>query len=348
MQCQLAMPFYPYTVTTKRQQLNSKLRESSQRAGLRQHQPGARTPAPRPAATARSGPQSPLPGPGLGTRRRRPCSPLHPLRSPLQGRARGAVSPRSARRAAAPVPAALGPAPRGPGAALAPSRSSRARGSSTALLSRRLRPPPRTPTLLTSRPELGASRRSPPAAASPASSGPAPAAEAAAAAPAQALEPPPRRTFSGARHAQRARPRREGARARGRESARAQGAGRGAGARRQHERAAGGGASAAPGRGRAGGPSSLRAPPPAAGRDPPPSSPGGSGSAGETCPLRASLAGWRRAAEVRLSFTGICPASWMSARRDYKERHTKQGNSDAAFQNFLKTRKEEARILETT
>lgn len=114
-----------------------------------------------------------------------------------------------------------------------------------------------------------------------------------------------------------------GARARGRESARAQGAGRGAGARRQHERAAGGGASAAPGRGRAGGPSSLRAPPPAAGRDPPPSSPGGSGSAGETCPLRASLAGWRRAAEVRLSFTGICPASWMSARRDYKVKNAK-------------------------
>lgn len=97
-------------------------------------------------------------------------------------------------------------------------------------------------------------------------------------------------------HAQRARPRCEGARARGRE-----GAGLGAGTRRLRERAAGGGASAAP---RRGGP---------AGRvpfEPRPLRPG-SGRAGETCPLRAFPGSRRRAAEVRFNSTGMYPATWM-------------------------------------
>lgn len=231
-------------------------------------EPGSSSISPAPAPWLRTrrpqraqDPGDPLSSLVFRARRHRPGAPLHPLRSPLQGRERGAVSPRSARGAAAPALRAPPPPlpalhsrrlPRSGGYA-GSSRSLRARGPSTAHFSRNPRPPP-TPTLLTSRPAQGA-LRSPAAAASPATSGPASAAEAAAA-PAQALEPPPQQTFSEpgsryfpARHAQRARPQREGARARGREGARAQGSEPKAGTRHRRAGALGGGASAAPGRG---------------------------------------------------------------------------------------------------
>lgn len=271
--------------------------------------PCARTPAPCPPAKARSEHRSPLPDPGLRGRQRRPRSPLHPLRSPLQGRERGAVSVHSARGAAAPDPG--GPSPplpalqtpagcRGAGAARVPSRSLRARGSGTALLSRSLGQRPQTLAVLTSRPDLGASRRTPAAATSSASSGPAPAVVAVAA-PAQASEPPPRRTFSGTRLAPLTLPARAASPppVRGREGARAQGWGRARAACASARLGAG-----LPPRRGGGGP---------AGRvpfEPRPLRPG-SGRAGETCPLRAFPESRRRAAEVRFNSTGMYPATWM-------------------------------------
>lgn len=181
------------------------------------------------------------------------------------------------------------------------SRSSRARGSSTARSCRSRRPPPpRTPALLTSRAAQGASR-SPAAAASPATSGPASAAEAAAA-PAQALEPPPRRTFSApgsrrfpTRHARRARPQSEGARARGRDGSALE-----AGMRLGRARLGAGLPLRRGGGGRAAGPRPLSpaGPPPTRRRLP---------ERRETCPLGAPPARSPRAAERRFHSAGISP-----------------------------------------
>lgn len=191
----------------------------------------APAPGSAPTATARSERGRPPPRP----RAQSPAAPagaaLHPLRAPLQGRERGAVSPRSARCSGPGSPRAPPPLralhPRGlprSGLCAGSSRSSRARGSQHRAPLPQPQPlPPRTPALLTSRRAQGASGRSPRPQPPPPTSGPASAAQEAAA-PAQALGPPPRRAFPTpgsrrfpARHAQRARPRSEGARARGRE-----------------------------------------------------------------------------------------------------------------------------------
>lgn len=137
--------------------------------------------------------------------------------SPLA--ARGAAAP-APPRASPPLPALHPRALQRSGRYAGSSRSSRARGSSTAHRSRsrcRRGPPPYSLPGW----RRGQSGRSPRPQPPPPTSGPASAAPAAAA-PAQALEPPPRRAFSTpgsrrfpARHAQRARPRCEGARARG-------------------------------------------------------------------------------------------------------------------------------------
>lgn len=286
--------------------------------------PCARTPAPCPPAKARSEHRSPLPDPGLRGRQRRPGSPLHPLRSPLQGRERGAVSVHSARGAAAPDPG--GPSPPlpalktpagclGAGAARVPSRSLRARGSGTALLSRSLGQRPQTLAVLTSRPDLGASRRTPAAATSSASSGPAPAAVAVAA-PAQASEPPPRRTFSGTRLAPLTLPARAASPppVRGREGARARG------------RRAGGG-HAPPARARGWGRGFRRAEEGAGRRAGFPSNPapcgpvpGGRGKLAP-CGLFPGAGGGRRRC---VSTPQVCtPPPGCSARRDYKVKNAK-------------------------
>lgn len=229
--------------------------------------PGNRAPAasarrPHPAPhrrprRARNSGHPPLPGPGFRAPRRRPG--LRSIPSARPSRAVSAEpSPLAARGAAAPAPPRASPPlpalhPRGlprSGRYAGSSRSSRARGSSTAHLSRSRRrrgPPPYSLPGWRG----GESRRCPRPQPPPPTSG--------AASAAQALEPPPRRASStpgsrrsSARHAQRARPRCEGARARGRQVS-----GLEAGARRR-ERAAGGVASARGGGGHAAGPRPLR------------------------------------------------------------------------------------------
>lgn len=284
----------------------------------------ARRPHPAPHRRPRRARNSedPLPGPGFGARRRRPGL-LHSIPAARPSRAVSAEpSPLAARGAAA-------PAPRAP-----PRRSrpctpagSRGRGATRAPPVPRGReaPAPRTspaaaaaadpPLLLTSRLAQGESGRSPRPQPPPPTSGPASAAPAAAA-PAQALEPPPRRASSTpgsrrfpARHAQRARPPCEGARARGREVSGLQAGTRRR--RRRRERAMG--AWLPPGEGRARG----RAPPPAARPARPPARPRvprpppGSLPAGETWPPAGVPRTPIAAAAVRFNSARICQARWM-------------------------------------
>ncbi|XP_046925183.1 basic proline-rich protein-like [Lynx rufus] len=213
----------------------------SRRAGLQEHQPGARTPAPAPCGhRALRTPKTPP----------RPGTPLHPLRSPLRGRARGTVSPRSARGAGAPTPGAPVPAAPGPAPPQAPEvralrgllpaprgREAPAPRSSPAARGRRRKPPPphSLPGRSWGRREgLGRPQPPPPPPARPRRlrwrlrplrprSRPR----------GERSQAPGSRRFP-ARHAQQARPRREGARARGRRAggghappARARGRGRG-------------------------------------------------------------------------------------------------------------------------